>query len=281
MLGLFRRHDEPEVDRSDWIDDGRWSSLVAAHPYLAGLGPDAGRRLRSLCGAFVATKAVNGAGGLVVSDAMIEHIVVQACLPILELGVAAYPSFEEIIVYPGDFVVDREIVDEDGVVHAWSETVAGEAWDDGPVVLAWDAADRGAKGNRPSPFAFDVVIHEFAHKLDMTNGAVDGTPAFSRTLHRDIDRRRWADVLDAALDDFGVRVETAERSIPRHIDPESARADRYFASLPLDAYAATDEGEFFSVSSEAFFVDPAPLAAAYPDWYALLVAYYRQDPLRR
>ena len=58
------------------------------------------------------------------------------------------------------------------------------------------------------------------------------------------------------------------------------RAERYYARLPLDPYAATDEVEFFSVSSEAFFVDARPLADTYPDWYALLAAYYRQDPIR-
>ena len=281
MRGLFRRREPPSVDHSQWIDAARWSTLVASHPYLDRLDAASIERLRALCGAFLATKALNGAAGIVVTDEMAGHIVVQACLPILELGLDAYPSFEEIIVYPSDFVVDREIVDEDGVVHAWREQIAGEAWDDGPLVLAWDAAARSAKGGRPSPFAFNVVIHEFAHKLDMTNGAVDGTPAFSRTLHRALDRQRWSEVLASAFDDFVARVEAVERSIPRHVDPESARADRYYASLPIDAYASTDEGEFFSVSSEAFFVQPESLEAAYPDWYALLATYYRQEPLSR
>ena len=113
----------------------------------------------------------------------------------------------------------------------------------------------------------------------MTNGAVDGVPAFSRRLHPSLDDARWRDVLAASLDDFAARVDAAEAAIPSHVDPESARADRYYAALPVDAYAATDEAEFFSVTSEAFFVTPERLALAYPDWYALLASYYRQDPL--
>ena len=275
----FARSRAIDVDRSHWIDDDAWSALVASQRFLDRLDADARRRLRALCGTFVAGKAINGAAGLIVDDAMVGRIVVQACLPILELGVAAYPSFEEIVVYPDDFVVDREIVDEDGVVHSWREAIAGEAWEDGPVVLAWDAAERGAKVARPTPFVFNVVIHEFAHKLDMRNGAVDGMPAFSRQLHPGLDPERWQQVLTTSLDDFAQRVDEAEASIPRHVDPESARADRFYAVLPVDAYAATDEGEFFSVTSEAFFVAPERLAAVYPAWYEMLAAYYRQDPM--
>jgi Mlc titration factor MtfA (ptsG expression regulator) len=50
--------------------------------------------------------------------------------------------------------------------------------------------------------------------------------------------------------------------------------------LLLDAYAG-DEAEFFAVSSETFFVDPARLQMAFPDWYQQLVAFSRQDPLHR
>lgn len=235
-------------------------------------------RLRAQCGAFLATKAVNGAGGLGLDATMIGRIATQACLPILELGLDAYPAFSEIIVYPDDFIVDREMVDDDGVVHEWSEPIAGESWDGGPVVLAWRAMQRIGKGDRPSPFAFNVVIHEFAHKLDMANGTVDGMPAFVRDLHPSSTSARWLTVLHESLADFRDRLDAVEASIPRHVDPESARADRFYASLPLDAYAAEDEGEFFSVTSEAFFVGPARLKAAYPDWYDLLASYYRQNP---
>ncbi len=276
----FARKARIEPDDPAWIDDAAWAALVADAAFLARLDVDARARLRAMCGAFVATKAVNGAAGLVVDDTMIARIVVQACLPVLELGIDAYPRFDEIIVYPSDFVIDRETVDDDGVVHRWREAASGESWGDGPLIVAWDAADPGARGRRPTPAAYNVVVHEFAHKLDAGNGAVDGIPAFSRKLHAGLDARRWAAVLDESLDDFATRVDDVEASIPRHVDPASARADRYYATLPLDAYAATDEAEFFSVSSEAFFVAPRPLADAYPDWYALLAAYYRQDPLR-
>ena len=271
---------ERQVDRSGWIADDAWSGLLGRHAFLARLSPDQRARLRHLCGAFLADKSINGAGGLELTDVMIGSIAVQACLPILELGLDAYPAFSEIIVYPSDFIVDREIVDENGVVHAWTEAIAGESWDGGPIVLAWDAAsgENSGRAHRPAPAPFNVVIHEFAHKLDMANGVVDGTPLFIRRLHPGLDEGAWQDVLAASLHDFAARVDAVEAAIPRHIDPESARADRHYASLPFDAYAETDEAEFFSVATEAFFIAPTRLQAAYPRLYELFVAYYRQDP---
>jgi Mlc titration factor MtfA (ptsG expression regulator) len=278
MRWPFARASRAPVDRSDWIADDAWHALIESEAFLARLDVERRGRLRAACGAFLATKAINGAAGLVVDEAVVARIVVQACLPILELGVEAYPRFDEIIVYPSDFIIDRESVDEDGVVHRWREFASGESWDDGPLVLAWDAADAAPRSRKPASCGFNVVIHEFAHKLDAGNGAIDGVPAFSRRLHGGLDAATWRDVMDDALDDFTKKVDAAEASIPRHVDPESARADRYYASLPLDAYAATDEAEFFSVSSEAFFVAPGRLRSSYPRWYGLLVSYYLQDP---
>lgn len=291
MRWLFNRSGTPRIEQAQWIADDAWARLLDRHRFLHRLDTVERARLRNLCATFLASKAINGAAGFALTDGMVASIAVQACLPVLELGIEAYPAFVEIIVYPSDFIVDREIVDENGVVHAWTGAIAGESWEGGPIVLAWNAisdecaGERGGSAHRPTPFAFNVVIHEFAHKLDMSNGAVDGMPVFSRalhsTLHSTLREAHWQAVLQASLEDFAARVDAAEASIPSHVDPESARADRYFAALPFDAYAATDEGEFFSVTSEAFFVTPERLVTAYPEWYALLAAYYRQDPLNQ
>lgn len=260
------------------IDDDLWASVLEAQTFLHRLDDDARTRLRALCETFLSTKAINAAGGLELDDFMVASIATQAVLPVLELGLDAYPRFEEVIVYPSDFVVDRRSEDENGVVHEWTEAISGESWEGGPIILAWDAAaGRDWRSMaRHSPHAYNVVIHEFTHKLDMHDGSVDGMPR----LHSSLDPKRWRETLEATFDDFAARLDDVEARIPRHVDPESIRADKYYAELPLDAYAATDEAEFFSVSSEAFFVTPERLRDAYPDWYALLAAYYRQDPLR-
>ncbi len=124
-----------------------------------------------------------------------------------------------------------------------------------------------------------MVIHEFAHKLDLRSGFADGMPSLS--AHPDIKPRAWRQVLDDSLDRFIAAVDAVEAAIPHDVDPESEEADAWYGQLPMDPYAATDEGEFFAVSSEHFFVDPFPMQQALPEWYAMLRAYYRQDPLER
>lgn len=264
-----------------WARAEHWARLRARHDFLAALSDEESARLWRLCDAFIKDKQINAAGKHVLTDEIVTSIAVQACLPVLELGLQAYPDFAEIIVYPGEFMVEREIVDEAGVVHRVREALAGEAWEGGPVVLSWEDAS-GLPGdwhsNDADLPAGNVVIHEFAHKLDMSNGAVDGLPRFYRSLHAGLDASNWCAVFDAALADFRMRLDDLEERLPRDLDPESDEASAWYAALPLDPYAAEDEGEFFSVCAEAFFVDPHRLAAAYPPLYDLLKCYFRQDP---
>ena len=49
----------------------------------------------------------------------------------------------------------------------------------------------------------------------------------------------------------------------------------------LDPYGAEHEAEFFAVMSEAFFIDPLEARRRYPDVYAQLALFYRQDPAAR
>ena len=60
------------------------------------------------------------------------NIAVQACLPILNLGLEWYRGWSSIVVYPGEFLVPRSIADEDGVVHEYVEPITGEAWEGAP-----------------------------------------------------------------------------------------------------------------------------------------------------
>jgi hypothetical protein len=203
-------------------------------------------------------------------------IAVQACLPILNLGIGWYRGWTGIVVYPSEFLVPRELTDEDGVVHEFVEPIAGEAWDGGPLLLSWDDAQRS---DGEIGLAYNVVIHEFTHKLDMLDGAADGVPPFTRSSHPELDRQRWTDALAEAFARFTAELELVEHELPPGADPDDDEAERYYAHLPLDPYAAQDEGEFFAVSSETFFVDPARLRDAFPDWYRQLATFFRQDPL--
>ncbi len=258
------------------IDDAHWRDAVNALPFIGRRDHVEQARLRALAQQFLADKEMAAAGGLELTAAIQVRIAAQACLPVLNLGLHWYRGWRSIVVYPDEFVVPREITDDTGVVHEFSEPIAGEAWDGGPLLLSWaDAGDASAHAQ-----GYNVVIHEFTHKLDMLNGDADGLPPFDRTLHPALNPKRWRSVLADALARFAAELDLIESELPATIDPDAPEADAYYQQLPLDAYAAKDESEFFAVSTEAFFVAPESLRQAFPDWYALLAQFFRQDPLQ-
>lgn len=231
------------------IDDADWQTALRQIPYCLAL-PNADReRLRALLTAFLAAKTFEGAAGQPITDALRAMIALQACVPILNLGLDWYDDFVGIVVYPGDFRVRHSYVDEHGVVHEESEDRAGESWERGPVILSWQAVTTGwATGQ-------NVVLHEFAHKLDMRSGSADGCPP----LHRDMDARSWQGDFQEAYDALCAQVERGEETL-------------------IDPYASENPPEFFAVMSEVFFLEPLELRAEYPRVYAQLCRFYRQDP---
>lgn len=256
------------------IESAAWQRLVDRMPYLRGFDEPDAARFRSLIARFLTEKTVTGVRGLEVDDTMRLTIAAQACLPVLHLGLEPYADFVEVIVYPSAFAVQRKVTDEAGLVHEFDDLLAGEAMDKGPVVLSWQDVD-GRADDRDITMA-NVVIHEFVHKLDMADGVADGCPPMPARL-----RARWRAALESSYDRFVAALDALEAAIPADVDPESEEADDYYADLPLDAYAATDEAEFFAVAAEVFFVDPQRLAQAFPELYRSFVDYFGADPRLR
>ena len=211
--------------------------------------------LRKLTSLFLHEKAFSGAGGLQVDKSMQVIIAAQACLLILNLDLDYFDGWSEIIVYPDTFVVTREEYDASGLVHETRRTLGGEAWGRGPVILSWEDARPGA---HPHGSASNVILHEFAHKLDMLNGAANGMPP----LHAGMVRENWTAALSQA---YGSLYHQVERHHHTAIDP----------------YAAENPAEFFAVLSEVFFEDPSHLHHLYPEVYRQLSLFYRQDPEQR
>ena len=264
------------------ISDTLWADTLAQLPFLGYLSPDDRQRLQSLTGQLLDRKPFSGAAGLALSDEMAVLIAAQAALLVLNLRMELYDDLSAVIVTPDAFPIRQQFVDEAGVVHEWEEMLAGEAVDlGGAVLLSWpDIAPADPAQGR---VAHNIVIHEFAHKIDMGRGGANGYPPFLAGLHARESFSDWPQAFGAAYEDFCERVDRLEDALPDHFDPDDpAHADRYdmlAASLPLDPYAASDPAEFFAVASEAFFVSPAALSDAYPRVFQLLAAYYRQNPL--
>ena len=256
------------------IPEPEWQAALATLPCAQALPAPQRERLRELVAGLLADKQFEPAAGIELTVAMQLAIAVQACLPVLELGLEWYRGWTSIVVYPGEFRVPRSLTDDAGVVHEFEDTLSGESWDGGPVIVSW--ADAQSAG---TPQAYSVVIHEFAHKLDMLDGEADGVPPFDRRLHPSLSPAPWRAALADARARLDAELELIEAELPPHVDPDSTEADPWYARLPLDPYAVQDEAEFFAVSAEAFFVAPAALQAAFPAWYAMLAAFFRQDPL--
>jgi MtfA peptidase len=272
LLGRFTRSNAVA------IPDDLWTAALAALPCTAGLTAEEAASLRALASRLLAEKEMSTAGDLELTADMQVNIAVQACLPILNLGLEWYRGWSSIIVYPGEFLVPRSIADDDGVVHEYVEPITGEAWEGGPLLLSWEDAQRSSTDTGS---AYSVVIHEFVHKIDLLDGAADGCPPFVRELHAGLDARRWNEVLADTFERFLSELDLIESELPEGVDPDSEDADPYYAHLPFDPYAAHDEAEFFAVTSEAFFVAPDALQRAFPEWYALLAAFFLQDPVER
>jgi Mlc titration factor MtfA (ptsG expression regulator) len=239
----FRKPPEP-------LPEATWAVVRDAFPVLAGLDVEPAGRLRTLAGAFLREKSVEPVQGLEMDADARAAVAALACLPVLELGLAAYDGWTSVIVYPGGFVTRGHDVDEAGVVHEFEEARSGESWLQGPVILSWE--DVAASGQRDG---YNVVIHEMAHKLDMLNGDANGFPPLGAGL----DEVGWHRDMSAAFDDLNERLDHGRR-------------------CPIDEYAAETPGEFFAVASEYFFELPGVLEDAYPNVYRRLAAFYRQDP---
>ena len=266
MFGWLRRAAAPAAVR---IETALWSRATAPWLFMRGLSAEESERLRGLCERFIARKHFSGAHGLEVTDVMQVEIAAQACILVLELGEAWYEGWSDIIVYPSQFAPERQVVDEAGVVHHTQDAMAGEAWLGGPVILSYeDVAMAGDEALRVA--GYNVVIHEFAHKLDMRNGEPNGFPP----LHGGMSAAAWKRAFSEGFDDFCRRVDAADRLPP-------ARAQAALDALPLDPYASDSPAEYFAVGSEAFFETPERLADGYPAVYEQLRLFYRQDPLAR
>ncbi len=234
------------------IPDSLWRLTLARYPFLTWRSADDLHRLRRLCTLFLARKEFSGAHGFAVTDEMAVAVGAQAVLPILNLGLHFYGGFIGIVVHGDAVVAQREVIDDDGVVHRFEEELVGEAMQGGPVMLSWHDVDAAGAADE---WGYNVTIHEFVHLIDMVDGSADGVPPLRDRAARD----DWLAVMAPAYADFCARV-----------DAEQATA--------IDPYAAESIDEFFAVSSEAFFVDPAGLHRAMPQVYGLLADYFGQDP---
>jgi MtfA peptidase len=266
---MFRQLQRGAVRRRPF--PGAWLNIlqeqVAAYPLL---GAAQQTELQKRILVFINEKTFEGCLGLEVTDTMRVVIAAQACL--LELGRHPhyYPDGVSIFIYPSAFVSTLTETLPGGVVTEREVVRIGEAWRRGSVVLAWDAALQQSRGLLPGHSAYsgniysgNVTLHEFAHKLDGEDGAVDGVPDLGGLDGLGPDRQAahatWAQVMSRAYRELVRRVEAGEITT-------------------LDPYGATNPAEFFAVATETFFESPLVLKHTDSRLYEVLSSFYGQDP---
>lgn len=233
------------------IDTSLWAAVRTSLPWVAALDSQRDQRLRELASRFLHGKTITPVAGLVLDPTQRVMLAALCCLPLLEFGEQGLYGWSQLIVYPEAFRVERSHMDAAGVLHEGSDELIGEAWDAGPVILSWadvlaDCADPRA--------GFCVAAHEIAHKLDVLDGVLDGTPPLPREWQLE-----WARDFQLAYDALVTGVEAGRES-------------------PIDPYAAEAPEEFFAVVTEYHFSDPDTLSEAMPEVAAHLVRLYGPAP---
>ena len=253
-MNRFKRWQTQRLLKKHPIPDKLWFETTACMILIKHLDPVEKSKLRVLSTLFIHQKIFSGAQGLLITPTMKVVIAAQACLELLNLGLQTFSGWYEIIVYPGAFMVNREIQDESGLISHENNALSGEAWDKGPVILSWADIQRDSFQYSPGR---NVVIHEFSHKLDMLNGRANGMPP----LHPNMPIQKWTESLSEAYKRLADRV--------------------YHQDAIINSYATSNPAEFFAVFCEYFFTAPDILIEIYPEVYDQLKSYFRQDPFLR
>ena len=248
MFGWLRRR-----RRGPELPEPLWRATLDRYPFLADRPETEVARVREMAAAFLGSKEFHGAGGLVITDEIALAIAAQAVVPVLHLGLGWYDDFVGIVVHPDEVVARRTQMDETGVVHDWDEVLAGETMEGGPVMVNWQDV---AQAGETAETGFNVVIHEFVHKIDLRDGVPDGCPPLPSRAARE----RWLGVLKPQFERFREQVKIAER----------------FGGEPpwLDDYGATAIDEFFAVACEAYFVNRGRFGEEFPELLALFDGFY-------
>ena len=227
------------------------------------LPPALQRQLQGLINVFLNDKRFQGAGGLAVTDEMRLTVAGNACLLLLNRSDPCFPRVKTILLYP-DTLITHQVQQDGPIVHEGPSARLGESWHRGPVILSWADVLRGV--NNPND-GHNVVLHEFAHKLDEENGSMNGLPI----LREHTDYPDWARIMSTEFAHLTEQI--------NHNDSRNRQRNRSRNSV-IDEYGGASPAEFFAVATEAFFEEGQKMRKRLPELYAQLKQYYGVDPAK-
>lgn len=246
MFGLFKYLRRKKVLKRPFPKD--WRRIIEKNVGWFQRLPRGDRpRLEQRIQIFLAEKKFEGCGGQKITDEVRVTVAAHACLLLLHREDDYFPRLQSILVYPTSYWGRKEEPGPAGTVAEYDEARLGESWKHGTIVLSWEDVREAGDG-------VNVVLHEFAHQLDLANEEMDGVPELADGAYAD-----WARVMEREF-------ERLKRDEARGIE------------TVIDPYGAEEPAEFFAVTTEVFFEDAVALKREHPELYEQLRRFYRQDP---
>ncbi|NLA37733.1 MAG: zinc-dependent peptidase, partial [Actinobacteria bacterium] len=216
-----------------------WRAIVERRvPHWAFLDDEEQDRLEAIALHLIGRKRWEAANGFEVTDEIVVTISAQAALLALGLPDGVYRKVRTIVVHPSTLVLHGEHSYGGGIMSRDPQAVLGLVHSSGTVVIVWDAVLDDARHPKSG---HNVVLHEFAHQLDLLDGVSDGTPPVATAEQFD----RWVAVCTQTY----------------------GEVNRGRGGSSLRSYAGVNPSEFFAVATEAFFGAPAALRREHRDLY--------------
>ncbi|GJM43998.1 MAG: hypothetical protein DHS20C21_08400 [Gemmatimonadota bacterium] len=172
----------------------------------------------------------------------------SAVIPIFGFPEWEWDQISEILIYPSMFDDSFEMGSGDA---QRTLGMVGTGSMNRMMILSKPALHHGFRDTRDRR---NVGVHEFAHLIDKSDGVIDGIPGVGLQQQAigpwvELMRRKMAEIAGGKSD--------------------------------IDAYALTNDAEFFAVVTEYFFEKPGRMKRQHPQLYAMLAGVFRQDMLSR
>ncbi|MEH6448106.1 MAG: zinc-dependent peptidase [Oleispira sp.] len=195
------------------------------------------------CLLFLATTRVESSQDVEVVDNDKLLVAASAIIPVWGFPGWHYFNIESVILLPARFNEQYQY----GLPDSRISGMVGTGVMSGKMVLSKPDLHQGFANSRDKQ---NVGIHEFVHLIDMADGQCDGFPE---------------------------RVAQFEFSAPWFDFVQHKINEVELGKSNINDYAATNQAEFFAVSSEYFFERPKMLQRKHPQLYDYLSDFYQQN----
>lgn len=225
-----------------------WETILLSEvPFFQALNESEKDRFREEVRIFLSEKRITGIKTSV-DDRVRVLVAASATIPIFGFPGWEWDQIHEVLIYPTNFSEQYEIGKSGGA------DILGMVGSGAMSRMMILSKPDLLSGFRISQDRKNVGIHEFAHLVDKSDGAVDGVPnvglprsaviPWLKLVHREMEKMR-----------------------SHHSD--------------INPYGLKSEAEFFAVVAEYFFENPDKMERKHPELYAMLQRVFHQDPQSR